>query len=601
MSSWSAQFLLLLSLLAGALAPRLAAAETVALGPALDGVAPQMWVLEDPERRLTIDDVTHEPWRSRFRPLPADRSSAGISRSAWWVRFEVANGDKAPAAWVTELANPFIDYVDAYQVTPAGVAARYQLGDYRPMAARPVPGVLIAMPFVTGPGESDQLYMRFAANEVALLDFGQALWSPARFTAHQQLLTMLMGLVLGTAIAMLIYNFVLFLLIRVAEYFWYLFYGMSIVVLFITNSGVGLRYLWPDDLLLADAMPILAALMTFSFGILFTRAFLDTRHWTPRADRLLHGLLLLNLLALLCYGLHLRGVALALVLIIGLSFALFPIIGIMVWRQGHRYARSYTLAWTVWSIATVAVVLRIVGVLPNYAELVWAIRIGFISEGMLLALALADRINVLKLEKSAAENEQHRVLARAKEELELKVAERTAELEAANRTAEALARTDQLTGLANRRAFFEHAERELRRSLRYHQPLSLIMFDIDYFKAINDTYGHAIGDEVIRRLATVAAATLRDTDMVARIGGEEFAVILPQTPAEGAMRLAERLRADFDSEAIAAREAELHVTASFGVATIGATKENLDEIMARADAALYEAKHRGRNQVVAGS
>ncbi len=158
-----------------------------------------------------------------------------------------------------------------------------------------------------------------------------------------------------------------------------------------------------------------------------------------------------------------------------------------------------------------------------------------------------------------------------------------------------MATTDGLTGLFNRVHFIELAEKEIRSSLRCKTPLSLIMFDIDHFKHINDSFGHAIGDEVIRELARRVRQTLRETDLAGRIGGEEFAVICRATPQEACI-LAERLRTVMENTPVVCGETELSFTISLGIAGIEDDTHNITELLKHADDALYEAKNAGRNQ-----
>lgn len=156
---------------------------------------------------------------------------------------------------------------------------------------------------------------------------------------------------------------------------------------------------------------------------------------------------------------------------------------------------------------------------------------------------------------------------------------------------------DHLTGLANRRAFFEAAEIELARWQRSPRPLSLIVFDADHFKRVNDTHGHPAGDVVLRRLADTLMATFRDVDVVARIGGEEFAVLLPSTDLSGAMAVADRLRQAVESQPVEVDGVMIRSTLSGGVATMDDGITGLDALMKRADQALYAAKAGGRNRI----
>ena len=156
--------------------------------------------------------------------------------------------------------------------------------------------------------------------------------------------------------------------------------------------------------------------------------------------------------------------------------------------------------------------------------------------------------------------------------------------------------TDHLTGLANRRRFERQLEREVSRTLRLSHPFSLLMIDIDNFKNLNDSFGHDAGDDAIRRISRVLREGTRGIDLAARIGGEEFAVLLVETDQQGGLDVAERLRLAIKSLELPSGE---QITASFGVAECPTDAQTATEILKAADVALYEAKRQGRDRVVA--
>ena len=169
------------------------------------------------------------------------------------------------------------------------------------------------------------------------------------------------------------------------------------------------------------------------------------------------------------------------------------------------------------------------------------------------------------------------------------------QLKALNQKLQSLAVTDGLTGLHNHRAFQDYLEEQFQVAMRNRQPLAVILMDVDHFKQYNDTYGHQAGDEVLRQVAQILSAHVREGDFVARYGGEEFVVVLPRTDLESAVAVAERLR-----RAVESAEWQLRpVTGSFGVACIRPDMETRQELIEAADQALYQAKKNGRNRVEA--
>ncbi len=162
-----------------------------------------------------------------------------------------------------------------------------------------------------------------------------------------------------------------------------------------------------------------------------------------------------------------------------------------------------------------------------------------------------------------------------------------------------LAIRDPLTGLFNRRFFEEEGSRILRRCLRNRRSLATVMFDVDHFKAINDTYGHPCGDSVLRQTAEVVLARMRQEELLARVGGEEFCALCPESGLTAALALAERLRSAIEQHEYSWQATRLAVTASFGVGAIETGRESLADLIAAADGALYAAKNSGRNRVFA--
>jgi len=184
----------------------------------------------------------------------------------------------------------------------------------------------------------------------------------------------------------------------------------------------------------------------------------------------------------------------------------------------------------------------------------------------------------------------------ARREVERRVKQRTQELLALNTELDRLATTDPLTGLANRRRFLEVCNKEMLRSQRYDRPLSFLFIDLDNFKKINDEHSHAAGDRVLRAVASTLSAQLRPSDFVARMGGDEFVVLLSETDGDGALELADRLRGAIARHPVETESGSISVTASIGTSPYSPGR-SLEELMMLADRALYTAKHSQRNNV----
>jgi len=231
-------------------------------------------------------------------------------------------------------------------------------------------------------------------------------------------------------------------------------------------------------------------------------------------------------------------------------------------------------------------------VLAGWCALAWALGLTTEDRALLTtnrmnaasACVLALLVSVLLWRRFAQAELLQRALAESNRQLELQRAE-----------LEKLATCDPLTGLLNRREFVRQAEQELARARRQGSVLALLMVDLDHFKAVNDHFGHPVGDEVLRHVSALMAQAVRHTDSLARFGGEEFVLLLPDTPADAAWHLADKLRQKLADTPVAALGGA--VTASIGLACLPAGSVlALDGLLRQADEALYEAKRQGRNR-----
>lgn len=187
------------------------------------------------------------------------------------------------------------------------------------------------------------------------------------------------------------------------------------------------------------------------------------------------------------------------------------------------------------------------------------------------------------------------LIARANNMLQLRA--RQLELAEANERLLVLATTDSLTGLSNRRHFLEKLHEEISRTQRYGRPCSVAMVDADHFKAVNDTHGHEVGDRVLQQLSNLMSGEIRDVDCVGRLGGEEFAILLPETNVEGGKVFCERLLAKIRAAEIDLGEEVVRYTVSIGLTEVCKGENQTDVILNRADEALYVAKESGRDRV----
>ncbi|MFA6956312.1 MAG: GGDEF domain-containing protein [Thermoanaerobaculia bacterium] len=267
----------------------------------------------------------------------------------------------------------------------------------------------------------------------------------------------------------------------------------------------------------------------------------------------------------------------------GVLLVYASVVAIRASRDGDLESRTIAWGLLVLIACLITDVLMELGVVPKLSGLP---VVGF----TVLFLASSRALN-------ARFEREYRELIELRGELEARVEERTHELEQLALKFELSSRTDDLTALPNRRGFLDASQAEITRARRSGRPLSIVMADLDHFKLVNDRFGHAGGDAVLRRVAAVFRASVRSEDIVARWGGEEFILLLPETDLAGARQAAEKVRLAVAACDVPVGETPIRVTASFGVAAHD-PRATLDTTIADADRALYRAKEDGRDRVV---
>jgi diguanylate cyclase (GGDEF)-like protein len=240
-------------------------------------------------------------------------------------------------------------------------------------------------------------------------------------------------------------------------------------------------------------------------------------------------------------------------------------IALFSWLAGNRAARFFLLGAASGLIGAVITALTVMSFIPYTYMTYKANDFGMFIDVILLSLALVDRMRITHEEKLIAEKQ---------------------------------AKTDIVTGLFNRRAYYEISLMEFQRLVRHHRILSVIMFDIDSFKIINDSYGHDAGDIVLNSVGNIVKEVIRKYDYAFRMGGDEFLLLLPETSQEQACLLAERIRVKIEDQNILDKNHnKLSLTASFGIAQYSQKDTSIADVTRKADEALYQAKKSGRNRV----
>lgn len=390
-------------------------------------------IFKEPGDLPVTEEILRGEFDANFQPLSGSRTSLGVTGSAWWLRFEAVNPTDDPITWVMNFPTPTLDTLDLYEVVDGRTLRLTELGDKRPVSARPLAGAGFAVPIITAGREATTIYVRIQNLLGDGLDTYFEVSSPLARGRKLLEVSLLHGILLGGGFALLLYNLVIYLGIRDRIYVWYLLYLFFALCTFVAVSGLGSLYLWSHEGVLSEAVLPFFSALTLIFIVQFSRSFLETKTNAPRIDRFLMGVLVYFFIPPIAFLAGHSGLAAQLIMVGLIALTALPVVGAYLWHSGHRVARIFTIAWSVWFLAVGAMALRMLGLFPSNDFTLRFAWIAILVEAILFALALADRIRLLQRAKVAAETKERESLVQSKEQLESLVADRTSELQRSNR------------------------------------------------------------------------------------------------------------------------------------------------------------------------
>ena len=517
---------------------------------------------EKKEHPLTIEEAQEQLRQGNFTQGKEEVLKFGIGAPPLWLHLAIDNDGRQPVGRRLQIENSWLDRIDVYIVHGGKVIQRLRAGDAEATAQHPQVGLGYVFDLKLPPGRSD-LMVRIATPDPLLVPVRLLDTEQIGALAHQY--DYGYGLLYGFLLALIAYNSMLFIGLRERSYLDYTLYLGSFTLLNLSYTGHGYAWLWPGNPALQQyAIPLLMVIFG-CLGLRFADGFLDLRRHEPNTHRLVRWTTISSLLVVcLAIVAQRQSEAVLFAFIFVFAFSILMVwLGLVAVRHGRVAGRYFLAAALTSMLGNTATALAVWFGLTYTPVAFHAAGWGVVAEGILLALALAYR---MRQDQRARLHAEH------------------------------LARTDPLTGLLNRRAFLEIAIPLWNNAKRNRRPLSAMMVDIDFFKKINDTHGHAMGDKVLQAVSALLAEACRSSDFAARWGGEEFIILLPETCGEQAGVLAERLRTRIEEMRLGTLRKPIQLSASFGIAERGA-HESLDQLINDADEWLYRAKEAGRNRV----
>ncbi|MEO6226572.1 MAG: diguanylate cyclase [Thermomonas sp.] len=561
-------------------------------------LSPRITYRHDPLASDGASEAFQRASEGQYAPLPDGNPSLGFQDGAYWFHLTVVNHNTDEPRWILVQEYALSDNLDLYLRYPDGHVVHETGGDHVSFSTRYIryrhPNFRIELPL----GQPVELLLRVQSQ--SSMQVPLVLYTPRAFAEVLRDAQFSTGLYYGIVLALVIYNLVLWLMLRDSGYFWYLWHIAAFGLVLFTLNGYGFEYVWPEWPWMADAAVPLSICLALIGMQLFSRSFLELQERWPIGNAISLAIsAFFGVLAIVSTqaDYHVVTPLASKAVLIGLAWIIAA--AIVMLRRGYKPARLFLLAWALFLAGTAMFTLLAFGLVPRNFWTLNGVQIGSALEMLLLSLALGSRYASLRFENI-------RIVQQANEQLERSVIDRTkqlrtamAQLGEANVQLRDYSQRDPLTGAYNRRHFREALEQALDTSKHSGKPLALLLLDLDHFKQVNDTYGHLAGDDCLLHAAHLLEEVVGARGgLVARFGGEEFVAVLPSTDSQTALQVAEAVRQHIHQSPVVTQRHSIRLSASIGVHTVNACRDTAPEDVIRfADEALYRAKDDGRNCV----
>lgn len=559
-------------------------------------LTPFVDILPDPSQSLTVHEVARSKLTAAFVPAAQIGNSFGFTDTAYWIRFSLDIEETPGHSILLQLDSPLIDDVQFYIPDGSNGYIMKQAGEGLHFDQRQITHRTYLFHLPHHGGEARTYYMRLQTE--GSMHIPLYLWTHEAFIEHVGVSTLVLGGYLGFMLLLVLVTLAAYQKIHERIFLAYSAYLGSFLLLQLSLLGYGFQYFWPAHPEWSNRATSVSVGLAVISGLKFSGMFLQVfGNEHSRIKAVFQAMMLCGAVSVAMSLFGNFSLAAKVSTILGIMLPPVVLLGaISALRDGYRPARYFLVAWCIFLSGVLIAGLLFLGLLPHTPLTFYAMQIGAAFEVVLIGYALMDRIELLRIEKEQAKLHANQCLLKLNGELESLVKERTDSLQKMNNELRELATHDSMTGLLNHSASLNALKSMQTSALRYGRGFAVVMIDIDHFKSVNDQYGHPAGDLVIKSIATTLQASLRQSDVCGRYGGEEFILILPQSDARHASQLAERIRLAIQRLNIE----EVHyseITASFGIALFDPANPE-ENLIAWADQALYEAKENGRNRVV---
>jgi len=515
---------------------------------------------EDKNSSFTSSSILEQ---QEFKPYVKHASNFGMSKSTFWIKLEIENQSNKVENKILYFSYPLLDSVTLYRLqagtlvkenTKGNLIQNEQLFKLEPS---------LAFEFELATKSVETFYLKVKSDAPMNLDL--KLFSQEAFSEYKMIWFASNTFYLGGVLMIILYNFMLYFNVRYRLYIFYVLFHSTFLVLMFTLNGFAGIFLYPHNPQIATVFIPLLIVLTTIWQVIFAYELLELRKYGRTTKKIMQGIVLYGVsIAVLLFFIPYRGsIFLAnTVSLAGLSISLF--VAIYFWfKRNSIAAKYYTVAWLLLTLGILIEHLKNSGWIPANLFTSYAMQLGILVELIMLSLVLAYRFN---------------------------------QIQAKNIELSSLVITDSLTKIKNRRYFLQRMEELLALLKRKKEFYALAMLDIDHFKKINDTYGHPLGDKVLIEFSKRISSMLREEDLFARIGGEEF-ILLVRSDTKGIVKLTKRIKDLVESIRIPSEKGEIKFTVSIGITLFEDGYRYADSLLSESDKALYQAKANGRNRI----
>lgn len=552
------------------------------------------------EKREPIESILLSERQQQFTQHSRQSSLIGNSLSlGWvttphWVKLSIETSKNIDQKMFLALAYPLLDYIQVYFLDAnEKILSYYQTGDHLPFSQREIFDSHFVFPVDFRKQNVKTIY--FYIETSSSLQLPLSFVTEKDYTTNKTYHLIGQGIFYGFLCAMLLYNVFIYLSHRRTAYLHYILFVLSFLILQSGLKGTGFQFLWPQLPFLNDYAIASGGAFSLLFLSLFARSFLHLEE-VPFLRKISNYMIVLAMAFIagsfiFSYSTIIHPLAFTVIV----CAILVMLMGWHRYLNGYKEARYYLIAWFAMVTGSIIYLLKQMGLIPLNFITENAMQIGSVMEMMFLSFALADRLNTLQSHIEGVNKRLEKTVKERTQKLELTLEE----LGEANKQLAAISITDKLTGLKNRYHFDVTLECQFKMAKKQSCTMSLLLLDIDHFKRINDTWGHVVGDKALQFISQCLQEEVkRESDQICRYGGEEFAVLLPNTTINNATQIADDIRQRIELSLFKHEDQHIPITISLGVAST-LEIENLcsSQLIRAADIALYKAKDNGRNCV----